>query len=186
MVNDHRAGMEAAVAYLVELGHRHIALVTGSVAQLPGRERMAAMREVLQRRPEQVRALYRPGSFSAEFGEAATRELLALRPRPTAIIAGGNQLLIGCLRALQDEGLRVGADISVVTCDDVPLNQLYQPPIASIGRDTVGLGSSAAELLLRRLTGDDQPETIVLPTLFAPRPSCLPPNPAGLNGNAFQ
>ena len=79
---------------------------------------------------------------------------------------------------MQDEGVRVGPDISVVTCDDVPLNQLYQPPIASIGRDTVGLGSSAAELLLRRLRGADEPETIVLPTLFAPRPSCLPPNPA--------
>ena len=53
VVNDHRAGMAAAVAHLVGLGHRTIALVTGSEAQLPGRERMAAMRS-------------RPGSCATE------------------------------------------------------------------------------------------------------------------------
>ena len=69
----------------------------------------------------------------------------------------------------------MGRDISLVTCDDVPLSELYQPPIASIGRDTVGLGRVAAELLLRRLTEESAPETVVLPTTFTPRPSVVPP-----------
>jgi LacI family transcriptional regulator len=175
VVNDHRTGMEAAVEHLIDLGHRRIALITGSTAQLPGRERMAAMQAVVARRPEAVKTMYRPGSFSTEHGEAATREVLSGPERPTAIIAGGNQLLNGTLKVLREQGLRVGHDISLVTCDDVPLSELYEPAIASIGRDTVGLGRTAAELLLQRLVDDAPPETVVLPTVFTPRPSCAPP-----------
>jgi LacI family transcriptional regulator len=174
--NDHATGMEAAVRHLVNLGHRRIALVTGSRDQLPGRERIKGMEKVIEERKGQVEGIYRPGSFSREHGEAAARELLAGPDRPTAIVAGGNQLLIGCLQVLQSLGLRVPDDISIVTCDDVPLSELYRPPIASIARDTVGLGRTAAELLLRRL-GENPglPEKVVLPTVFTPRASCAPP-----------
>jgi LacI family transcriptional regulator len=175
VVNDHRAGMEAAVEHLIDLGHRRIALITGSTAQLPGRERLEAMRAVVARRPESVEAVYRPGSFSAEHGEAAAREVLSVAEPPTAIIAGGNQLLIGLLRVLRERGLRVARDVSVVTCDDVPLSELYEPPIATIDRDTVGLGRVAAELLLGRLVAGEEPRTEVLPTTFTPRGSCVPP-----------
>lgn len=175
-VNDHRPGMEAAVEHLIDLGHRRIALITGSPAQLPGRERMEAMRAVVARRPEAVEAIYLPGSFSTEHGEAAARRALSADPRPTAIIAGGNQLLIGCLRVMRQMGLRVAQDVSLVTCDDVPLSELYEPPIASIERDTVGLGRVAAELLIGRLVGGDDARTEVLPTSFTARPSCVPPS----------
>lgn len=177
VVNDHRAGMEAAVEHLIDLGHRRIALITGSSAQLPGRERMEAMRAVVARRGEPVQAVYQPGSFSAEHGEAAAREILETANPPTAIIAGGNQLLIGVLKVLRERGLRITRDVSLVTCDDVPLSELYEPPIASIGRDTVGLGRVAAELLLGRLVGGEDPRTEVLPTTFTPRESCAPPPP---------
>jgi LacI family transcriptional regulator len=173
--NDHAAGMADAVGHLIDLGHRDVALITGSLATLPGRERVAGLRRTIEARPEQVRTMELPGSFSADHGAAATRRLLDADPRPTAIIAGGNQLLIGCLEVLREAGIEVGRDVSLVTCDDVPLSELYQPPIASISRDTVGLGRTAAELLLRRLTDDAEPETVTLPTTFTPRPSCAPP-----------
>jgi LacI family transcriptional regulator len=174
--NDHATGMEAAVRHLVGLGHRCIALITGALETLPGRERQNAMRRVIEESNGEVEGIYLPGSFSSEHGEAATRDLLARPFRPTALVAGGNQLLIGCLRVLHEAGLRVGADISLVTCDDVPLSGLYQPPIASISRDTVGLGRTAAELLLHRLGENGTgPERVVLPTVFTPRESCAPP-----------
>ncbi|HSO30599.1 MAG TPA: LacI family DNA-binding transcriptional regulator [Candidatus Sulfomarinibacteraceae bacterium] len=175
-VNAHAAGMEAAVRHLVGLGHRRIALITGSPEQMPGRERVRGMEVALADAGADVTSIYLPGSFASSHGEAATRGLLARPERPTAIIAGGNQLLIGCLRVLQEAGLVVGRDISLVTCDDVPLSTLYQPPIASIARDTVALGRMAAELLLERLGEDGgPPRRVVLPTVFTPRPSCVPP-----------
>jgi LacI family transcriptional regulator len=173
--NDHAAGMAVAVDHLINLGHRDIALITGSESVLPGRERLEGLRSVVARRPERVRTIELPGAFSAEHGAEATRAVLATDPRPTAIIAGGNQNLIGCLEVLKEAGIRVGADVSLVTCDDVPLNLLHEPPIASIDRDTVGLGRTAADLLLRRLASEDGPETVILPTVFTPRASCAPP-----------
>lgn len=176
VVNDHATGMEAALRYLVGLGHARIALITGALETLPGRERLNAMRRVIDGYDGAVEGIYMPGSFSSQHGEMATRQLLARPDRPTAIVAGGNQLLIGCLQVLQEAGLNVGADVSLVTCDDVPFSGLYRPPIASITRDTVGLGRAAAQLLLRRLEADGKrPERVVLPTVFAPRASCARP-----------
>jgi LacI family transcriptional regulator len=177
--NDHATGMESAVRHLIGLGHRRIALITGSVEQLPGRERIKGMQNVIAESNGAVEGVYLPGSFSREHGEVATRSLLAGPDRPTAIIAGGNQLLIGCLRVLNESGLRVPDDVSLVTCDDVPLSELYRPPMASITRDTVGLGRTAAELLLRRLGEHPRPrETVVLATVFTPRGSVGAPQRA--------
>ncbi|MBA2557101.1 MAG: LacI family DNA-binding transcriptional regulator [Chloroflexi bacterium] len=171
VLSDHAAGMRAAVNHLLDLGHRRMALITGALETRPGRVRLNSMRDAIAARGPHDGALYMTGSFSAEHGESATDEVLDQREPPTAIVAGGNQLLIGCLRTLQRRGLEVGRDISLVTCDDVPLTELYHPPIASISRESVALGRTAAELLLARLGGDDQPRTVVLPTTFIPRAS---------------
>jgi LacI family transcriptional regulator len=174
VLSDHRSGMTAAVNHLLDLGHRRIALVAGSLDVRPGHARLAAMREAIAARglPDTTTAI--AGTFSAEHGEAATNELLKAADRPTAIIVGSNQLLVGCLRALRRHGIRVGEDISLVTCDDVPLVDLYEPPIASISRDSVELGRTAARLLLRRLHDEAGPEVVINPTVFTPRASIRP------------
>jgi LacI family transcriptional regulator len=113
------------------------------------------------------------GSLTAEHGEASTDQLLVMHRRPTAIVAGGNQVLAGCVRALVRHGIRVPEEISLVTCDEVALSELHSPPIASVDRNTRLLGRTAAELLLERLSGAE-PRTVLLPTTFTPRTSCGP------------
>jgi LacI family transcriptional regulator len=109
-------------------------------------------------------------------GRAATAELLDGTQWPTALIAGGNQLLIGMLSELAARGLRAGSDISVVTCDDIALNELHDPPIAVIRRDTTALGNVAADLLLRRMNGAHrQGRLYCRPSSSSVRPSCAPP-----------
>jgi LacI family transcriptional regulator len=97
-----------------------------------------------------------------------------MRPRPTAIVAGGNQVLAGCVRALVRNNVVIPDEMSLVTCDEVALSELHSPPIASVGRDTVALGRIAADLLLERLAGSAEPRTVLLPTTFTPRRSCGP------------
>ncbi len=99
-------------------------------------------------------------------------------PRPTAIIAGGNQVLAGCVRALVRHGTRIPEDVSLVTCDEVDLSELHTPPIASVSRDTLQLGRVTAELLLERVTGTAGPRTVLLPTRFTATAS-LGPVPGG-------
>ena len=172
--SDHRQGMRGAVEHLLDLGHRRIALITGALDLWPVRERIAGMAEAVAARgvPDETISLI--GSLSAEHGEASTEQLLAMRPRPTAIIAGGNQVLAGCVRALVRNGVSIPGDMSLVTCDEMALSELHSPPIASVGRDTLALGRVAAELLLERLAGSVEPRTVLLPTTFTPRASCGP------------
>jgi len=177
--NDHRSGLRAAVEHLIDLGHSRIALVTGPLDLWPVRERIGGMKDAVAGRGIVDETISLTGSLSAEHGEIATEEILAMDPRPTAIIAGGNQVLAGCVRALNRHGIAIPGDISLVTCDEVALSELHSPPIASVGRDTVALGRTAAELLLRRLAGSDEPEMAVLPTTFTARASCGPPAERG-------
>jgi LacI family transcriptional regulator len=164
--NDHRSGMRSAVDHLLDLGHRRIALITGGRDIWPVRERLAGMAAAVAARgiPDETVSLI--GSLSAEHGEASTEQLLTMVPRPTAIIAGGNQVLAGCVRALVRHGTRIPQDVSLVTCDEVDLSQLHSPPIASVSRDTLQLGRVAAELLLERVAQSTGPRTVLLPTRF--------------------
>ena len=172
--NDHRNGMRSAVEHLLDLGHRRIALITGALDLWPVRERLAGMAEAVAARGIRDETISLIGSLSADHGEASTEQLLTMVPRPTAIIAGGNQVLAGCVRALARHSIRIPQDLSLVTCDEVALSELYSPPIASVSRDTQQLGRVAAELLLERVTGTAGPRTVLLPTTFTPRASCGP------------
>ena len=176
--NDHRTGMRSAVDHLLDLGHRRIALITGGLDLWPVRERLAGMAAAVAARgiPDETVSLI--GSLSAEHGEASTEQLLTMVPRPTAIIAGGNQVLAGCVRALVRHGTRIPEDVSLVTCDEVDLSELHSPPIASVSRDTLQLGRVAAELLLERVAGTGGPRTVLLPTRFTATAS-LGPVPGG-------
>jgi LacI family transcriptional regulator len=172
--NDHRSGMRSAVEHLLDLGHRRIALITGGRDIWPVRERLAGMAAAVAARGISDETVSLIGSLSAEHGEASTEQLLTMVPRPTAIIAGGNQVLAGCVRALVRHGTRIPQDVSLVTCDEVDLSELHSPPIASVSRDTLQLGRVAAELLLERVAQSTRPRTVLLPTSFTPTGSAGP------------
>jgi LacI family transcriptional regulator len=176
VLSDHRAGVRAAVGHLLDLGHRRIGLIAG-IDVRPTRERVAGAREAYaERRLEGGLEAIVGGGVTSEVGERGAERLLD-DPRPaTAIVVGGNQILIGLLRTLQRRGLRFPADISIVTCDDTEITTVLDPPIGAVSRDDIGVGRAAAELLLRRLASDDNgPETVVLGTRFVARSSCAPP-----------
>jgi LacI family transcriptional regulator len=172
---DHRAGMAAAVGHLLELGHRRIALISWPLDLRPGRERLAGLQQAFAEHRLADTSMPVLGVFTADAAEKAAGELLDSANPPTALIAGTNHLLIGTLRAIAARGLHVGSDLSVVTCDDIPLAELFTPPIATIIRDNILIGRTAAELLLRRLNGRTEPETVIVKTTFVPRASCAPP-----------
>ncbi|HXG39537.1 MAG TPA: substrate-binding domain-containing protein, partial [Candidatus Limnocylindrales bacterium] len=171
VLSDHRAGLTEAVEHLIGLGHRRIALIAGPLDVRPGYARLDALRAALAERTPDAEPIHLCGPFSPDFGERATYALLD-RPRPpTAIVVGSNVLLVGCLRALAARRLAIPGDVSLVTCDDVPLAELHSPPLSAVARDTEALGRTAAELLLRRLRDEAGPERVVLPTRFVARAS---------------
>jgi LacI family transcriptional regulator len=171
---DHRGGMREAVDHLFSLGHRRIAALTGPVARRSGRERLAGLLDGLRAHGVEDYALPIATEHDAAIAEAEVRRLLDAAAPPTALLAGGLQLLIGALRALDRAGLVAGRDIALVGWDDGPLAELSRPPIAVVDRDPRGLGAAAATLALKRLAraGTGEGAAVeVRRARFIPRPS---------------
>jgi LacI family transcriptional regulator len=174
---DHRQGMREAVDHLVRLGHRRVAALTGPVARRSGRERLAGLLEELRAHGSEDRALPIATEHDAGVAEAEVLRLLDGAAPPTALLAGGLQLLIGALRALDRRGLIPGRDIALVGWDDGPLPELSRPPIAVVDRDPRGLGAAAATLALKRLGHggaryEAAAQVEVRRARFIPRSSC--------------
>jgi LacI family transcriptional regulator len=172
---DHRTGMREAVVHLLELGHRRISLVLGQRFR-PTIERRAGLEEAYEERGLHPTFDVLEGHYDEQHGTDATDRVLDSDDPPTALIAGSNQLLTGALRSIKRHGLRVGRDISLASCDEVSLTELYDPPIAVVHRDNTEMGRTSARLLLDRLRGEREPAVATLPTWFEPRPSCVPPS----------
>ena len=143
--------MAQATDYLIGLGHRRIALITAGPDIRPGRERVRGFTEAFERHGLPVpEDLIRSQILSVDYGFRETSALLQLRDRPTALIAGGNRTLVGALRALQDQHVRVPDDLSLISCDQTDLSRLYPGPITLIDRDMAEIGRTAAGAYLRR------------------------------------
>lgn len=173
VLSDHGAGICDAAEHLIELGHRRIGFVGGTPTVRPTRGRVAALEAACSAR-RGVRALIDCETFTAEHGEVATARMLDSSSPPTAIIAGGNQLLVGVLGAIRARGLRIPDDISLVACDTTPLADLLEPPLSRVGRDAREIGRVAAELMLAAMEGT-RPKRVMLPVQFTPGESCAPP-----------
>ena len=171
---DHQVGVRAALAHLLELGHRDVGLILGAPVR-PSRERRHALEAEWQAwgLPPTYR-IVDAGEFGPEHGERAMAELLDAPVRPTAIIVGANQMIPGALHAIGARGLELPTDLSLVSCDDIGITEFYRPPIAVVSRDNAAVGRAAADLLLGRLQRDETPRDVTLPTSFLPRGSCGP------------
>jgi LacI family transcriptional regulator len=171
---DVAGGIESTARHLRSLGHRRIGLLAGPDGLRPGREAARGMREFCAGHPE-VTCVIEHGAFSSQFGENAASRILTSAERPTAVIAGGYQILLGVLGAMRAFGLRAPDDVSLVAFDDVESLEFFDPPIAALSREPVAIGEQAAELLLARIHGR-HPDPVIVSTVFRPRRSCGPPH----------
>ncbi|MER9770956.1 substrate-binding domain-containing protein [Mesorhizobium sp. M0220] len=120
--------------------------------------------------------LIRSQSLSVDFGFREATALFQMKERPTAIIAAGNRILVGVLRAIQQQGVSVPGDISLIGCDRSDVTLLYPGPITLIDRAVEEIGRTAAQLLLERLGRQSErpAQRIAFPTHLILGGSCLP------------
>ncbi|WP_282947033.1 LacI family DNA-binding transcriptional regulator [Cellulomonas endometrii] len=148
---DDRVGAAAATQYLLDLGHatvHHLAIPSA------GREssRLVGWREALEAAGAPVPPPVRAGWAPMSGYEAGLR--LARDPDVTAVLCGNDELAMGVMRALQDNGRAVPGDVSVVGFDDHPLGSLWAPSLTTVRQDFVQLGREAVRLLGELRSGD--------------------------------
>ncbi|MFN5719605.1 MAG: substrate-binding domain-containing protein, partial [Bradyrhizobium sp.] len=176
---DHRGGALEATRYLIGLGHRRIALLTGSAAVLPSTERLAGYRQAHQEAKIEVDpALIRPHMQGANTAFSSVCQLLQMTKPPTAIISLGTSMLAEVLEAITSNGLRYPQDVSLVCSGDPDLARHATPAITALSWDMNEVGRTAARLLLERIRNADEPgssEPVFLPTRLILRHSCAAP-----------
>lgn len=179
---DEQAAYQAT-RYLIALGHRRIALLSRSLqfdvyAQVAAGYRYAIIDSGLQLNPNLIRAPERRLERGAEhdIGYYETLNVLKIVCPPTAIVCAHNQIAVGTLKALRDQGIVVPTDVSILTFDDMDWMQINSPSITSIAIPGETLGKKAAEALLKRLDGTaDPPKTTSLELELTVRESSTQP-----------
>lgn len=165
-----------ATEYLLSLGHRRIATISGIPSHLTSKARVAGYRSALEAAdmtPEPE--LIRQGDFHHTSGYSQTLALLALPEPPTAIVAGCDLQATGIYRALSEHGMQVPRDMSVIGFDDIPSTEWMSPPLTTIRQPLREMGSIAVDLLLQQIAGEPLKSLRVeLATSLVIRQSCAP------------
>jgi LacI family transcriptional regulator len=158
VIGDDRLAMKLAVDHLVELGHRRIAHLAGPQQVPTGLGRRLGFEDAMRARGLVPAALVECSAYSREAGRRACEQLLAQSGAPDAIVCCNDLVALGAYDALRAAGLRIPADVSVTGHNDMPLVDMVDPPMTTIGLPHAELGWRAAELLFAALSG--RPHTV--------------------------
>ena len=149
---DEQYGARLAIQHLVQLGHRRIAYINGPRGWYAAKQRLIGYRKTLAEYgiPFNLE-LVLGGNWEIQSAYPATRRLLELRERPTAIFAANDLMALGAIYTVRQAGLRVPEDIAVVGYDDREIACLSQPSLTTVRMPCYEMGQASAKLLLRLL-----------------------------------
>lgn len=168
---DYVSGTREAVAHLVDLGHRRIAIIAGAGGAESAGQRLRAYRATLAasgipRDPALERG---PVGSVAELLQAL-KQFLSLNEPPTAFFIAADVLALEAIRFLNRRGLSVPDAASVVGFSDLPLAQMSERPLTTVRVPLQQIGYEAVQMLLGRISGKrDAPMGRLVPTQLVAR-----------------
>lgn len=171
---DNKAAVKKVVQYLVKLGHRDIATVTGDLKTQAGLDRFDGFISAMKDAGCAVKNDHIiHGGWSVDKAREGAARLLALPDRPTAVFAASDDMAIEVMHAALDKGLRVPEDLSVVGFDDNPIAAHARVPLTTIRQPLDEMGKTGAEVLWQLMQGKRKaPLKLMLPTTLIERQSC--------------
>ncbi|MBE7553073.1 MAG: LacI family DNA-binding transcriptional regulator [Anaerolineales bacterium] len=147
---DNEQVVKDAVHYLISLGHRSIAYISGPALLTTTQLRLSGYKSALEAhglplKPE----LIIDGDYKYESGRRAAEAIMALPAKPTAVLASNDLMGIGCLVGLREAGCHVPQDISLMGIDDIATAQAVDPPLTTMALPLYDLGSIGMESLIK-------------------------------------
>jgi LacI family transcriptional regulator len=180
---DDRGGAGEAIKLFFERGHIHIGLLVATAAARGGPQKSepegvvstvqdrvgGALDTFTKRRAGKPTIRY--SRSSVEEARVGALELMAHKPRLTAILTTNEEMALGVLAACGELGLAIGADVSLVSFDDSPWARVIAPSVSVIRRPVYELGHAAVAALIREIRGEATASKIELPTQLIDRQS---------------
>lgn len=159
---DDEYGGYIATKYLIDQGHRDIALVTGSIKRDGVNEkRFLGYKRALS----EASIFYNPdyvfdGSVSYEYGCAAGKTIAQKYKKITAAFASADLIALGLISSLKENNVEVPDDVSIIGFDNVSTLKFSLPPLTTVGQDITAKGITAAEALIKMIEGKEQYESM--------------------------
>jgi LacI family transcriptional regulator len=177
LLDNREAGLQAT-NYLLDLGHRNIAMINGGEHLEPAKQRGEGYQEAMRRRGLPIDpSLILNGSFREAEAFEECKKLLSSGRNVTALLVSNNHMFIGAMRALNQFGLRCPQEISIVSIDDFPLASVLNPRLTTVRQPVREIAEQALRLLLRRLSDPSirsAPSHLVVEPMLIVRDSCRP------------
>ena len=162
VVIDNRKAAEIAVNHLISLGHKSIAHVSAPLRFQIGNLRLEGFKETMKQAGLPIDPdLICEGDYSPISGYHCMKEIIKKGKPFTAVFAGNDQMGIGVLRALLDEGYRVPEDVAVIGIDNNFPSTLVSPSLSSVNLPKYDLGYQAMHLLNERMLNPEKPRSVI-------------------------
>ena len=157
---DHIKAAVLALNHFKELGHKRIAFMKGNPLSSDSKDRWDAICHVASEvgvtiAPE-LTVQIDTDDPTPKLGYPFAKQLLARNVPFTALFAYNDISAIGAIRALQEQGLRVPQDISVMGFDDIPGAAYHSPSLTTVQQPLNRMGEVAAQVLLERIEGNKE------------------------------
>ncbi|MBS0850012.1 LacI family DNA-binding transcriptional regulator [Citrobacter sp. JGM124] len=175
IIFSYDAAARLAVEHLVSCGHKQISLLAGPRSSISANLRLAAWHKYLSA-AGLAPVTEREGDWSAISGFHQTQQMLNEGVIPTAMIVANDQMALGAMRAINEFGLRVADDISVIGYDDTEDSSCYIPPLTTIRQNFPLLGKTCVDALLQCNTAESLNTSILLPVTLIERKTVCPPS----------
>lgn len=175
VLSDDIGGSYKLIEHLIKVhDYKRIACISGPFDESSGFDKLIGYKKALQDNGLEVKDEYiRVAHWKKVKAYNATKELLGLDEKPEAIYCMSANMLIGCLRYLIENKIKVPDDIALVTFDDYDFVSVLYPPVTSLKRVDLEMGRVAAELLFERIEGKENSfKEIRIESEIAIRNSC--------------
>jgi len=159
---DNVAAAKEATNYLISLGHKNIAYISGDKKSTSATERESGYKAAMRSARLSSKATILEGGSSLSSAKEATHKLLDLPTRPTAIFCGNDEMAIGVLHEIKASKLKVPEDISIIGFDNIRYAEMTDPPLTTISQPAEDIGARTMELLCKAIDGHNMSNTIEL------------------------
>ncbi|MDW6017349.1 HTH-type transcriptional repressor PurR [Vibrio plantisponsor] len=152
IIDNSELGGYLATKYLIDRGHKDIACLSGHLNKLACQERIAGFRRAMAEANLEVNDNWiLEGNFECDTAVLAADKIIAMDKMPTAVFCFNDTMALGLMSRLQQKGVRVPDDISVIGYDNIELAEYFSPPLTTIHQPKRRVGKNAFEILLERI-----------------------------------
>ncbi|MEF3303939.1 catabolite control protein A [Paenibacillus sp. GYB003] len=154
---DHEAAAYDAVKLLIGQGHTRIGMISGTLQDpANGFARYQGYKKALEEAGMTVtEELVRVGNYRYESGYEMMKYFLDLSSRPTAIFAATDEMAIGAIHAIQDQGLKVPEDVSVISVDNIRMASMVRPQLTTVAQPMYDIGAVSMRLLTKLMNKEN-------------------------------